>query len=113
MDFTRIHLEKLDSTNNYLSAYLKAHPDTGPVLITADYQEDGRGQGGHTWESKPGKNLLMSVLLKPAFLSASEQFHLSRLVSLTICDVLAELALHGHRHGYRQGAARIGPRFKL
>ena len=38
-----------------------------------------------------GENLLMSMLLYPAFLSASRQFHLSRVVSLALCDVLGTL----------------------
>jgi BirA family biotin operon repressor/biotin-[acetyl-CoA-carboxylase] ligase len=35
----------------------------------------------------------MSMLLYPAFLSASAQFHLSRMVSLALCDVLRTLGI--------------------
>ena len=57
-------------------------------MVIADYQEAGKGQGANSWHSLKGENLLMSLLLFPAFLSASRQFHLSRVVSVAICDVL-------------------------
>jgi BirA family biotin operon repressor/biotin-[acetyl-CoA-carboxylase] ligase len=54
----------------------------------ADYQTDGRGQGDHGWESAPGENILMSWLIRPAFLSVKDQFMLSKVVSLAIIDHL-------------------------
>jgi BirA family biotin operon repressor/biotin-[acetyl-CoA-carboxylase] ligase len=63
------------------------------TIVTADYQEGGRGMGEHSWLSNRGENLLMSVLLLPAFLSASKQFHLSRVVSLALCDVLGTMGI--------------------
>ncbi len=63
------------------------------MVVTADYQDSGRGQGNHSWHSNPKENLLMSLLAFPAFLSASDQFHLSRLASLALCDTLKGLNL--------------------
>ena len=63
------------------------------MAVTADYQESGKGQGDHHWHSNPGESLLMSVLLYPAFLSASGQFHLTRISSLAIVDTLKSLGL--------------------
>lgn len=83
----------LTSTNTFVSDLLKHQdPIEGTVVIT-DYQDAGRGLGGHSWLSGRGENLLMSVLLYPAFLSASRQFHLSKVVSLALCDVLETLGL--------------------
>ena len=83
-----IKLDSTTSTNSYISALLKQGKVQEEMVVITDYQEDGRGQGEHSWHSEKGKNLLMSLLLFPAFLSASRQFLLSKLVSLAICDVL-------------------------
>jgi len=96
MAVKRIHLEAVNSTNAYLSAKLRESPDLGRLLVTADYQDFGKGQGDHQWHSKPGENLLMSLLLHPAFLSASGQFHLSRLASLALIDTLKGFKLSAH-----------------
>ncbi len=93
MAVKRLRLGQLPSTNLYLSDLLKENPEIGPVMLTADYQVSGRGQGGHHWHSNPGENLLMSLLLFPAFLSASEQFQLSRLASLALIDTLRGLGI--------------------
>jgi BirA family biotin operon repressor/biotin-[acetyl-CoA-carboxylase] ligase len=80
--------DRLTSTNSFLSDLIKqGAPEEGTVVI-ADYQDAGRGLGEHSWDSRRGENLLMSLLLFPAFLSAKWQFHLSRLASLALCDVL-------------------------
>lgn len=91
METRWIKYDSLASTNSAVSELLKQEkPDEGLVILT-DYQEDGRGQGVNVWQSKPGENLLMSLLLYPAFLSASSQFQLSMLVSLALCDLLDSL----------------------
>jgi len=62
-------------------------------VVVADFQEHGKGQGDNAWQSEKDKNLLMSVLLYPEFLSASMQFQLSVITSLAVCDTLKELGL--------------------
>ena len=83
--------DSLTSTNSYLSALIKGGALKEGTVVIADYQDGGRGLGDHAWSSNRGENLLMSMLLFPAFLSASEQFHLSRVASLALCDVLETL----------------------
>ena len=83
-----IKLDKVASTNSYASTLLNGGRVKEEVIVVADYQGSGRGQGDRLWHSEPGKNLLMSLLLFPAFLSASRQFQLSRVASLAICDAL-------------------------
>jgi BirA family biotin operon repressor/biotin-[acetyl-CoA-carboxylase] ligase len=83
-----IHLSSVQSTNTYLAGELKKATFPQEMAIVADYQEGGKGRGGNQWYSQPGKNLLMSILLFPAFLSASSQFHLTRVVSLALMDLL-------------------------
>lgn len=57
-------------------------------IILAQRQTAGRGQRGHTWESREGENLTFSLLLEPQFLSPSEQFLISECVALGVCDAL-------------------------
>lgn len=57
-------------------------------IILAQCQTAGRGQRGHTWESREGENLTFSLLLEPQFLPPSEQFLISECVALGVCDAL-------------------------
>jgi len=93
MAVKKVRVAQVSSTNRYISDLLKENPERDPIMVVADYQESGRGQGDHQWHSKPGENLLASLLLFPAFLSASAQFHLSRLASLALIDTLRTLNL--------------------
>ena len=85
--------DSLTSTSSFLSDLLKHQSLEEGSVVIADYQDDGRGQGEHSWLSTRGKNLLMSLLLFPAFLSAKWQFHLSRVASLALCDALETLGI--------------------
>ena len=82
-----IQLESVDSTNNYAQKLIKNDFEHGSLIIT-DEQTAGRGQGSNNWESEKGKNLLFSILLKPDFLLAEDQFLISKVVSLGIVDFL-------------------------
>ena len=83
-----IHLPETESTNKY------AREDVAwqgaAMLITADYQTSGRGQRGNAWESEARKNLLFTLALPTHSIKASEQFALCELISVAICDVLAQ-----------------------
>lgn len=61
----------------------------GTLVITSN-QTSGRGQRGNTWESAPNMNLTFSLVWKPTFLAAREQFYLNIVTSLSIRDFLAE-----------------------
>jgi BirA family biotin operon repressor/biotin-[acetyl-CoA-carboxylase] ligase len=63
--------------------------EEGAVVITSN-QTAGRGQRGNTWESEAGANLTFSLLLKPRFLQATDQFLLTIVISLAITDCLKE-----------------------
>lgn len=85
--------DSVTSTNSLLSDLLKQKQVGEGDIVIADYQHGGRGLGDHSWVSNREENLLMSLLLFPAFLSASEQFHLSRVASLALCDTLETLGV--------------------
>ncbi|MBN2263977.1 MAG: biotin--[acetyl-CoA-carboxylase] ligase [Prolixibacteraceae bacterium] len=84
-----IKLESVDSTNNYTSKLLADNKLNEGTVVLAGYQNAGRGQINNSWESEPGKNLLMSVLLYPDFLPVQHQFLLSKVVALGVRDLLA------------------------
>lgn len=84
-----ILLPEVDSTNNYLIRLLEQNYDfVEGTVFYATRQTAGKGQIGNHWESEPGKNLTFSILLKPTFLPARQQFALSELTSLAIIDTL-------------------------
>ena len=54
----------------------------------AESQYAGRGQQQNRWHSEPGKNLTFSLLLNPGFLPVTQQFDLTRAISLGIINAL-------------------------
>ena len=76
------------STNAVAQELLNKNEATEGFVIIAGEQTAGRGQRGNSWESTAGQNLMLSVILKPVFLAASDQFFLSMAVSLAVSDFL-------------------------
>ena len=68
----------------------KTKPPEGTVVRAAN-QTAGRGQLGSHWHSRPGENLLLSVILYPTWLEVQAQFYLSMAVALGVNDVIASL----------------------
>ena len=86
-----IDLPRVDSTNEYAIGLLtKSTPSEGTVISTFE-QTAGRGQIGSHWESQAGQNISLSVILFPRFLRPAEQFYLTQVISLALCDVLQPL----------------------
>jgi BirA family biotin operon repressor/biotin-[acetyl-CoA-carboxylase] ligase len=86
-----IHLTVVDSTNSYASEMLRQiRPVEGTIIYTFE-QNQGRGQRGNSWHSEPNKNVALSLILHPAFLSGNEQFLLTKIASLAVADLMAEL----------------------
>ena len=86
MEWEIIHIAETDSTNRWL----RERGGEGDMVVVADYQMAGKGQGNNSWESERGKNLLFSVLYHPQRIPANRQFHISMAVSLAIADALGE-----------------------
>ena len=83
-----IELETVDSTNNYAANLLRESILPEGTVITAQTQTNGRGQRGATWESRPGENLIMSLILFPKMLTSRNQFYLSKAISLAIREFI-------------------------
>jgi BirA family biotin operon repressor/biotin-[acetyl-CoA-carboxylase] ligase len=60
----------------------------------AGFQEKGHGQYQREWQSLPGRNLLMSTIIYPAFLRANEGFLLNIMMSLSMLDLLKHWKIH-------------------
>lgn len=63
----------------------------GTVIFTP-CQTAGRGQRGNRWLAAPGQNATFSMLLRPASLAARDQFVVSEVASLAVCDTLSSLS---------------------
>ncbi len=88
---TIIRLEQTDSTNSHLLRLLNEEKLAEGAVVITQKQEQGRGQRGTFWQSEAGKNLTLSILLKPTFLKAEEQFSLSKTISLGVLDFISSI----------------------
>jgi BirA family transcriptional regulator, biotin operon repressor / biotin---[acetyl-CoA-carboxylase] ligase len=85
-----IFRENLSSTNTYAAVLYKSEPVQEGTIVYTNFQTAGRGQGGNSWESENGKNLLFSVMLYPLMIKPTDQFIISKSISLGICDFLRQ-----------------------
>lgn len=82
-----LKFESIDSTQGYLiSSDLSNLPEW--TIVMAHEQINGRGQSNNVWETDKGKNLTISILLKPNFINISNQFLITQVLSLGIYDYL-------------------------
>jgi BirA family transcriptional regulator, biotin operon repressor / biotin---[acetyl-CoA-carboxylase] ligase len=81
----------LDSTNDYSRQLITDQGIDDGTVIWASFQKKGRGYADNLWESKAGENLTFSIIFRPDFLDAADQFMLSMVISLGIVDFLDEI----------------------
>lgn len=89
--FTGRHIkffERLDSTNNYAAKLLSSGNCTDGTVIVADEQSSGRGRRQSLWESKPGENLLCSVVYRPHFIAPAEAFLINMVAAVAVQRML-------------------------
>lgn len=83
-----IELDRVDSTNGYANRLLNRDDlDDGTVIWAYD-QYAGKGQHQHAWHSEAGKNLTLTVILKPWFVSPEHQFQLNKSITLGVVDFI-------------------------
>mgnify|MGYP002624273739 FL=1 len=73
-------LKVTDSTNNRALEGIPTEKDK--TVWAAEFQTAGRGQRGNKWTSAEAQNLMFSILLKPDFILAKDQFIVSVIVTL-------------------------------
>jgi BirA family biotin operon repressor/biotin-[acetyl-CoA-carboxylase] ligase len=83
-----IVLPSVDSTNNYAMAQARAGLAIHGTVYLAMEQTNGKGQRGKSWSSKPGDNIMLSVVLEPKALTIGNHFILSASVALACYDFL-------------------------
>ncbi|GET30989.1 biotin--[acetyl-CoA-carboxylase] ligase [Prolixibacter sp. SD074] len=83
------HLSRTDSTNNHASRQLMTKRLPEGIVYSTSAQEKGRGQVNQHWESEPGKNITVSVVLYPEFVPILSQFLISKAVALAVYDFVS------------------------
>jgi len=89
-----IEFDSLDSTNVFASKLLTENVLPEGTTIVAKFQSHGKGYSGNSWQSEAGKNLLISVILYPAFLSPRHQFFLNQISSLAVANTVESFLLN-------------------
>ena len=89
-NINHIKLEAINSTNDYALSLKDSIVFKEGLVVTSSYQSGGYGQRGKTWLSSNKENLLLSVIIEPK-IKLDEQFLISKIVSLSLCDLLNSL----------------------
>lgn len=90
--FQFIHLNSIESTNIYALELLRKENVIEGTVISTRFQEKGKGQLGASWQSDEGKNLQMSIVIRPK-IEVERQFELSQMVALSLKYFLDSLAV--------------------
>jgi len=89
-----VFLPTCHSTNAHAARLVENKEATNGQVILTDYQESGRGQRGNAWESAPGDNLLLSIILDASFLDVADNFALTMMTSLGVTDTMEDYIKH-------------------
>jgi BirA family biotin operon repressor/biotin-[acetyl-CoA-carboxylase] ligase len=84
-----VNLSSAGSTNDEVRNLIKEGIAIPGMVIFTTEQHAGRGQRGKNWVSEKGASIAYSALLKPEFLTVSQQFLLSATIALGVHDFLA------------------------
>lgn len=85
-------LTETESTNIYAMDRLQANLAAHGAAFFAHHQTSGKGQRGNTWQSEPGSQIALSVVVDTSFLSLSNPFPLSVAAALAAHDMYAHYA---------------------
>ncbi len=84
-----IHRETLDSTNIFAFKQALAGEAEGTCVVS-ESQEKGKGRLGRKWSSPAGKNIYLSVILRPS-IHPSMVYPATFLSSLAVSDTIEQL----------------------
>ena len=62
--FELVRIPETDSTNTAIRQY-EPNTDKEFLVVSTEFQTQGKGQRGNSWESERGKNLLFSLSFRP------------------------------------------------
>src|SRR5207253_601952 len=60
------------------------------TVVAAEHQRAGRGRGGRSWLDRPGENLLLSVILRPA-IQAADVPQLTLVAAVAVAEAVEEV----------------------
>lgn len=86
-----VKVDATESTNTFLKEMCKQNHVENFTIVSADAQTKGRGQMHASWQSENGKNLTFSMLVRFVDLKIENQFYISKIISLSIYEVLSDL----------------------
>ncbi|MFO7998531.1 MAG: biotin--[acetyl-CoA-carboxylase] ligase [Bacteroidales bacterium] len=86
-----LYFPEIDSTNREAWRMVQKGDLEEGTIVRAGFQSLGRGQGSTRWESEKGKNLCVSVVIKPVFLSPDKQFYLNKAIALSVREAVKGL----------------------
>lgn len=88
-----IHLDSIDSTNNYAKEHVASFAKDKITCVTAEEQTAGRGRFGRTWQSPRGVNIYATF----CFCLPMQSMHLislSQVMAASFAKVLLDEGLH-------------------
>lgn len=83
-----LFFDEIESTNAFMSQMIAQGDNICDLVVSTDFQTQGKGQGTNVWLSERGANLLFSIGLEVGFIKAADQFGLSQAVSVGIVEAL-------------------------
>jgi BirA family biotin operon repressor/biotin-[acetyl-CoA-carboxylase] ligase len=84
MEFNRISLFDVDSTNNYASNLMKSETLPHASVITAQFQTQGRGQRDNEWHGAANQNLMATWIFYFDHLKVANSFIYNQAVALAL-----------------------------
>lgn len=84
--FFHLHFNEISSTNDLAKKLWSEGKIKANTIVSASYQNQGKGQQNNVWESEADKNLIFTLLVSPDFLKIEEQVYLNMAVSLAVYD---------------------------
>jgi BirA family biotin operon repressor/biotin-[acetyl-CoA-carboxylase] ligase len=84
-----IHRDNLDSTNIFAFAQAMSGEPEGTCVV-AESQNKGKGRLGRKWSSPDGRNIYLSVILRP-MVHPSNVYPITFLSSLAVSDTIEQL----------------------
>lgn len=90
-----IHFDIISSTNDYALSITNHFLFKEGLIISSNFQNNGKGQYGNSWHSEFAKNLLISIVIYPN-LSIKKKFDLNKIASLAVCELLCYFGLNAY-----------------
>ena len=89
----QFYFSSIYSTNNWLLDMLKTDELPNGLIVSAGFQESGRGMVNTVWESERNQNVLLSLLLKNLPIDVSDQFVLNKAVAIGVLNYLKSVGI--------------------